>query len=114
MNVIFRLWHSLFPKEQVIAHMNPYRTAAEMPQEKPEPKPKKKREFKVDIKLGKHAKTFGYVVPVCASFIGMGLLYDAPLLGLGIKWGAALALGVMVVFFSIMAIAHADKAQSDD
>lgn len=111
MNIISRLWELMvdptFVAEQQREHTSPYRTAAVIPQE-PQIKPKKKA-FKMDLKLGKHTKTFGYIVPVCVSFVGMGLLYDAPILGQGIKWGASCALGVIVIFFAMMAIGHADK-----
>ncbi len=82
--------------------MSPYRTAAPKP-----PEPKTKRQFKFmfpSIKLGKFTKTFGYLMPVGGSSVGIGLIYDAPLLGLGLKWGSAVALMLCAVFFAGMAL----------
>lgn len=54
--------------------VSPYRVPAEMPSQEPEIKqPKPKKEFKMDLKLGKHTKTFGYCLPICAVFVGIGL-----------------------------------------
>jgi hypothetical protein len=80
--------------------MSPYRQAAKIPLE-----PKPKRQFKMpSIKLGKFTKTFGYIMPVGGSSVGIGIIYDAPLLGLGLKWGSAVALVLCAIFFAGMAL----------
>jgi hypothetical protein len=88
----------------------PYRTAAEIPLD-PEPikQPKPKREWKMPrIELGKRTKTFGYLLPVCASVVGIGLTYDTPVIGIGLKWGLATALALVAAFFACLTVAHAD------
>jgi len=77
-----------------------------MPQE---PKPKKPFIMWSLPKLGKASKTFSYVMPICGSAVGCGLLYDAPLLGLGFKWGAAIALSLIAVFFVGLVIVTLDS-----
>lgn len=100
-------------KVQPVVNAGPYRTAAEMPAEPihEKPKTKVKRSFKMpSIKLEKHSKTFAFLMPVCGSAIGAGMLYDAPLLGVGFKWGAAIALVLVGAFFTCMTIGQAEKA----
>ncbi len=87
--------------------MSPYRTAAPRP---PEPKPKRQFKFMVPkIKFSKPVKVLGCLVPIGSSTIGMGLLYDAPILGLGFKWGAAVALALVAVFFAGVALVILDS-----
>lgn len=74
------------------------------------PEPKPKRQFMLPkIKPSKPFKVFSCLLPIGASTVGMGLLYDAPILGLGFKWGAAIALAAVVVFFVGMAIVILDS-----
>ncbi len=63
-----------------------------------------------NIKLGKASKTFGYIMPIAASSVAEGLIYDAPLLGLGIKWGLAIAILLVAVFFAGMTIVTLDTS----
>lgn len=90
---------------------NPYRTAAEVPQEQEKelPKPKKKREFKMP-KLSKSVKTFMYLIPSCMSAVGIGYVYDSPI-GTGIKFGMSAALALVGLFFIVSAINYADSKQ---
>lgn len=66
-----------------------------------------------NIKLGKAAKTFSYLIPIAGSSVAEGLLYDAPLLGLGIKWGLAIAVAIFAVFFAGMTIATLEDNKSN-
>lgn len=85
---------------------DPYRTAAPTPTKESEPKPK--REFKMPVlSVGKHPKTFGYVVLVCACIVGMGVAYDSHILGEGMKNASMVSLGVMGIFLCIMGFHNA-------
>lgn len=97
-------------KEDKSVSNGPYRTAASVPQSPNQSNsPDQKREWNMpSIKLGKHTKTFGYLIPVCASIIGIGLTYDAPAIGQGLKWGFGMALAIVAAFFTCLAFAHAD------
>ncbi len=53
-----------------------------------------------NITLGKSTKTFLYLVPIAGSSVAEGLIYDAPVLGLGIKCGLAVAILLFAVFFA--------------
>lgn len=81
-----------------------------MPIEPSPPKPK--RQFKMpSIKLSKSIKVFGLLIPVCATLVAIGLLYDAPVLGIGLKWGGALALVVEGAFFAVKAGCVIDSSE---
>lgn len=107
---------SFFKRRKVKPAFNdgPYRTAAEMPPQPIHKEPKVKRSFKMpSIKLGKHTKTFGFLSPVSACAVAIGMIYDAPLLGSGIKWGLYIGIGVVAAFFLGMSynnIANNEKA----
>lgn len=119
---VMRVADSRQKSETTTVSNGPYRTAAEVPQE-PKPEPIKqykvavknsqpKREWKMPtIKLRKHTKTFSYLMPVFGGLMGIGFLYDTPFLGVGLKWGTALALSVMILFFSALAIVNADSKE---
>jgi len=104
---MFVLFNTLFRKkeEKCQPQGGPYRMPAEMPPPIPDPpKPKPKRQFKFKmpaVNPSKTTKVFMCILAIGACLIGMGLLYDAPLLGLGFKWGTGGALGVLAVFFAV-------------
>lgn len=106
---MFALFNYLFgKKEEKLQPMGgPYRMPAEMPapiHDPPPPKPK--RQFKLNmsaLKPNKAVKVFLLLLPLCACLVGIGMVYDAPILGQGIKWGVALAQVVVGAFFSIKA-----------
>lgn len=76
----------------------------------PEPKPKRQFKFMIPkVNLGKHTKTFGYLTPISGCAVGIGMVYDAPLLGLGLKWGVAVALLVFAIFFVGMVWHHIEN-----
>jgi hypothetical protein len=111
---MFTLFNELFfrkkEREEKKRMDGPYRTPAEMPAPIPDPpKPKPKRQFKMpSVKLSKTIKLFMCLLPICGCLIGMGVLYDAPVLGLGIKWGLAAALAVMAGFFATRVVVVVD------
>lgn len=77
-----------------------------------DPEPKPKRSFKMpSIKLSKHIKTFGLLMPVCGSSVSIGMVYDTSLLGWGLKWGCSLSLGLVAVFFAILAFNNAESRE---
>lgn len=87
---------------------DPYRTAATPAPEPPAPK----RKFTMpSIRLGKFTKTFGYMMPVCGSAVGVGFIYDAPLLTIGVKWGLAVAIAMVAVFFVGMTLNALNQTQ---
>lgn len=59
------------------------------------------------LSVGKHPKTFGYVVLVCACIVGMGVAYDSHILGEGMKNASMVSLGVMGIFLCIMGFHNA-------
>lgn len=69
------------------------------------PQPKPKLQFKLpkmpSVKLNKTTKVFMCVLAMGMCSIGIGFLYDLPLLGQGLKVGMGVALGVIALFFAV-------------
>lgn len=62
-----------------------------------------------NIKLGQATKAFGYMVPTLGAAVGIGFLYDAPLLGQGMKGGIGTALVINAIFFLVIMFVELDK-----
>lgn len=62
-----------------------------------------------NIKLGEATKSFGYLTPTIGAAVGIGFLYDAPLLGQGMKGGIGTALCINAVFFLVLMFIELNK-----
>lgn len=62
-----------------------------------------------NIQLGKAAKAFGYLTPTIGASVGIGFLYDAPLLGQGVKGGIGTDLVINALFFIVLMCLELEK-----
>lgn len=62
-----------------------------------------------NIKPSKSTKVFSSLIPIAASSVAEGLLYDNSILGLGLKWGLAIGIALFAVFFGGLTLVILDS-----